>query len=354
MVPIDDVKPGMIIGEDVFSDVGQMLISANTELDEKNLGKLRLYGIYILPIKGTIDYGNIEVEQNIPAKKLTRDTQEFKNFESCYTNHSLSLQDQMLNIGEGKNINISELFLISEDLLQTVKHKRDLFNFLGNIKNFDDYTYSHSLNVSLISYTIGQWLSFRQKKLMRLAIAGLLHDIGKIKINRDILNKPGKLTDDEYKEIKKHTIYGFQLLKNQDISHDIKMAVLMHHERYDGSGYPLGVKNNQINNFAKIVAVADIYDALTSDRPYRNKFSPFHVIRQFEQDYFGHLDTRILMTFLQNIAYCYLDSYCVLSTGKKGKIIFINKQFPSRPIVQVDNVIIDLSQEQKIYIDKII
>ena len=111
MIPVDDVKPGMIIGEDVFSDVGQMLISANTELDEKNLGKLRLYGIYILPIKGTIDYGNIEVEQNIPAKKLTRDTQEFKNFESCYTNHSLSLQDQMLNIGEGQNnlVQIAEL-----------------------------------------------------------------------------------------------------------------------------------------------------------------------------------------------------------------------------------------------------
>lgn len=350
IVSIDDLKSGMIVAENIFTNVGQMLIAENTKLDKKNLGKLRLYGISSMPIK--------EFIEDFDKKNLSLDpdrvSKEFKVFESSYSDHTVSLKDEMINIGDGKHIDISKLFSISSNLLSTVKYKSNLFGFLTSLQGFDDYTYTHCLNVSLICHTIGEWLGFNSEKLMHLSVAGLLHDIGKTKIDKNILNKPGKLTDEEYEEIKRHTIYGFQAIEKQNIPYNIKMAVLMHHERYDGSGYPLKAKNNQINDFAKIVAIADVYDALTSNRPYRNRYSPFHVIRQFEQKYFRYLDTKFLMVFLQNIAYCYLDSWCLLSTGEEGKIIFVDKNLPSRPIVQVDKSIIDLSQEQDIFIDRII
>jgi len=354
VVPLNNVQAGMIVAQDIFTDVGQMLIAVDTRLDEKSIRKLKLYGVRDVPVKENIDDLDVFSLKYEPVKQSVRASEQFKAFESSYTDYNIALKDQMLDIGEGKHIDIAQLFSMSSDLLTTVKHKSSLFSFLTNLQSFDDYTYSHCLNVSLICHIIGQWLGFSHEKLMHLSVAGLLHDIGKTKIHKNILNKPGKLTKEEYEEMKNHPVHGFKIIEKQDIPYNIKMAVLMHHERYDGTGYPLGAKNHQINDFAKIVAIADVYDALTSDRPYRNKYSPFHVIRQFEQEYLGHLDTRFLMLFLQNIAYCYLDSWCTLSTGEEGKIIFINNRLPSRPIVQVDNAIIDLSQEQNIYIEGLI
>ncbi|SKC58981.1 HD-GYP domain-containing protein [Maledivibacter halophilus] len=352
-VPIDEIEPGMIIAQDIFTDMGQMLISTDTKLDEKHLRKLKLYQIKDAVIKEVVEEDSSH-KNNLNIETSRKDRKKFQLFTSSYLEHNNSLKDQMMDISEGKEIDISELFSISSDLLDCVKHRSNLFNFLSSLQSFDDYTYSHCINVSLISYTIGQWLGFSKKELMNISVAGLLHDIGKTKIDRNILNKPGPLTNAEYEIVKKHSTYGFKIIEKQDISYNIKMAVLMHHERYDGSGYPLRAKNNEINNYAKIVAIADVYDALTSKRPYRDKFSPFYVIDKFEKEYLGKMDTRFLMKFLQNIAYCYLDNWCLLSTGEEAKIIFINKQMPSRPIVQIDNTILDLSQEIDIYIESVL
>lgn len=354
IISIDHVNPGMITARDIFTDVGQMLIGANTELDGKHLRKLRLYQIHDVPIKEFMPKVNSPSEPIHPIRRSKENHERLKLFEASYMENNVSLKDQMLSISEGKRINVAELFCISDELLTTIKYKSNLFSFLNNLQGFDDYTYSHCINVSLISNTIGQWLGFGEKELMNISVAGLLHDIGKTQIDKSILNKPSKLTDEEEAIMKKHAEYGFKIIEKQDIDYNIKMAVLMHHERYDGSGYPLKAKNNQINDYAKIVAIADVYDALTSDRPYRSRFTPFYVIHRFEQEYLGHLDTKFLMTFLQNIAYCYLDSWCLLSTGEEAKIMFINKHDLSRPIVQVDNVILDLSHEKSIYIEKIL
>lgn len=354
LISIDHVTPGMITAQDIFTDVGQMLIGAHTELDEKHLRKLRLYQVHDVPIKEILPEINIQNKPITPMRKSKENVERLKLFESSYSENRVSLKDQMLDISEGKHIDVTELFSISDDLLTTVKYKSNLFSFLNNLQCFDDYTYSHCINVSLISHTIGQWLGFSKDELMNISVAGLLHDIGKTKIDKSILNKPGALTDEEYDIMQKHAEYGFKIIEKQDIEYNIKMAVLMHHERYDGSGYPLQAKNDQINDYAKIVAIADVYDALTSDRPYRSKFTPFYVIHRFEQEYLSHLDTKFLMTFLQNIAYCYLDSWCLLSTGEEAKIVFINKHIPSKPIVQVDNVILDLSQEKSIHIERVL
>lgn len=344
---IEEITPGMISFQDIYSDTGQLLVAKDTELTPNHIDKLLSYDIPGVPIIKEDD------EEELTTENI-QDTEEFKEFKENYEDTKSSVQSQILDIGDGKSIDVTELFTITNDLMGDMNYKSSLFNFLNNIQHFDDYTYSHSLNVSLIAYTLGQWLNLSGDELENLTVAGLLHDVGKTKIPLDILNKPDKLTDDEFEEVKKHTIYGYEIVEHQDIPYEMKMAVLMHHERYDGSGYPFKVKNEKINKYAKIIAIADLYDAMTSDRPYRKKITPFQVINEFQRNYLGKLDTAILMVFLQNIAYCYLDAMCELSNGETGKIIFINKQRPSQPIVKVGDGIVDLSQQKELSIVKLL
>mgnify|MGYP000892881401 CR=1 FL=1 len=355
IVSVSDLKPGMILGEDVFNSVGLRLLTSGTVLNDKNIAKLHMYGIDYVHIveEFSIEYAR-KNEHEVLKSQSIRKLKTFKAFEKSYNHGVNQLHNHIVDIGEGKSINISELFSISEDMMATMESKRDLFAFLHNLRMVDDYTYTHSINVSLLCNIFGQWVGLSGEDLKNITVAGLIHDIGKTKIDPAILNKPGKLTPEEFEEIKKHTVYGFRMVEKQNIDKNIKMAVLMHHEKFDGSGYPLGAKGEQINDYAKIVSIADIYDAMTSNRSYREKFCPFRVIESFEQESYGKLDTRFLLEFLKNIAYNYLNCWVRLSTGEEGEIVFINSHHLSRPIVRVDNTLIDMSEEKDLFIEEII
>jgi HD-GYP domain-containing protein (c-di-GMP phosphodiesterase class II) len=200
-------------------------------------------------------------------------------------------------------------------------------------------------------------MGFNEKQLDEIAIAGLLHDLGKTKISQELLSKPGKLTPKEFDEIKKHTVLGFMMVEKAiNISPDIKYAILMHHEKIDGTGYPTGATENQIPLYARIIAVADIYDAMTSNRTYRDKLCPFEVIKDFEMQTYGKLDTEVLSVFLKNIANSYLGDFVELSSGEIAEVIFINPNRIWQPIVKSGNDFIDLSsrEESSNYIKQII
>ncbi len=350
----DDLMPGMVLAEDVFSSVGLRLFKQGTELDDKSIAKIRLYDIDYVLIYEDVNIDYVKVKETEVESKSIRKMQEFKAFKSSYTKNVNTLQDYITHIGEGKNVSITDLFSISQEIVSEVQTKSDILAFMHNLKLSDDYTYTHSVNVSLLCNIFGQWLGFDKEKLKNITVAGLIHDIGKVKIDPNILNKPGKLTPEEFEEIKKHPVYGYRMVQNQDIHRDIKLAVLMHHEKYDGTGYPTGAKSNQINEFAKIVAIADIYDAMTSNRSYRDRFCPFKVIQTFEQECYGKLDTEFLLIFLKNIAYNYLNCWVRLSSGEEGEIVFINQNNLSRPIVSIDNVLVDLSNEKDLTIEELI
>lgn len=343
----------MILANDVLSDTGLTLLSQNTELNIKSIMKLQLYQVKYVNIFQNSLTKDLVIDEPSTTKKQVKNTKHFKHFKSIHCEQKEILKRQMTDISDGKAIDISELYKISSDLIHTLNDKGNLHYFLNNLQEFDNYTYSHSINVALVSHSLGQWIGFSDNDLMELSVAGLLHDIGKTKIDISILNKPGKLTPQEYEEMKKHTIYGFRIVEHQKIPYKIKMAVLMHHEKFDGSGYPVRAKGSQIHDYAKIISIADVYDAMTSNRPYRNKLCPFSVIEHMERTCLGKLDPFFLMAFLRRIAYCYLDNWVVLSTGEEGKIKFINKNNPSRPIVQIDNTLVNLSQEEDIFIKEI-
>jgi HD-GYP domain-containing protein (c-di-GMP phosphodiesterase class II) len=178
-----------------------------------------------------------------------------------------------------------------------------------------------------------------------------LHDIGKTKIPIEVLNKKGRLTDEEFAVIKTHTTLGYRILEKHNIPQSIKLAALSHHEKINGKGYPLGMAEDKIDALAKIVSICDIYDAMTANRIYRPKLCPFEVIRTFERSVYGELDTEYLLIFLKNIATTYLDCPVKLSDGRAATVIFINKLNLSRPIVRLDNgEMLDLSQTDDIVI----
>lgn len=354
-ISLDMAKPGMILAKDIYNSRSLTLVSADTELTDRHIEKLKFYGISNIAIKNIVPESlkTLNHEGITPAFYI-KTPKKFKELSSAYSKSQDKFKSLLLDISDGHDVEVSDLFDISHNIIKNIEYKSKLFGFLSTLQSIDDYTYRHSINVSVISYIFGQWVGLSKKALKELAVAGLLHDIGKTKIPNTLLNKPGKLTPEEFNEIKKHTVYGFKIIEKQKLPRDIKMAVLMHHEKYDGSGYPLHVTNDQINMYTKIISIADIYDAMTSDRPYRNKFTPFHVISDFEGGYYGKLDTKYLMIFLNNIAYCYLDNWCILSNGKEAKIVFVNKNFPSKPIVQVNNTLIDLSEEKDLFIEELI
>jgi putative nucleotidyltransferase with HDIG domain len=249
-------------------------------------------------------------------------------------------------IGRGAAVDVHSVSEISRHIMKEFGTVSDVINYLHLVRPMDDYTYSHSLNVSLMSIIIARWMNLSEAEIDEIATAGLLHDIGKTKISDKLLLKPGKLTDLEFDELKKHPILGYMMMENvKDATLNMKYSVLMHHEKIDGSGYPVGALDEEIPLFPKIIAIADIYDAMTSNRAYRNRMCPFEVIKNFEMQTFGKLDTRILTVFIKNIANTYMGDFVELNSGEICEIVFINQNRIWQPIVRFGDEFIDLFQD---------
>jgi putative nucleotidyltransferase with HDIG domain len=255
-----------------------------------------------------------------------------------------------------KNIyetNLSEFLKYTQDISGGAKRKKAIKQFIQTMRISDEETFFHCVNVSLLCHMLGDWVNFKEEDVMFLTIAGMLHDIGKIQIPKNILYKKERLTDAEFSIIKTHAVSGYSLLKDMDFPDDIKLTTLMHHERIDGSGYPDKLTGSKINRFACIVSICDIYDAMTSDRCYRSKVSPFKVIRSLESQSYGALKKEYLMVFLQNIARTFLHKTARLNDGRDCEVIMINNRDLSHPIVKCGNDIIDLSVHNELDIHEV-
>ena len=212
----------------------------------------------------------------------------------------------------------------------------------------------HCLNVGLITRMIGRWLHMEKTDVNTLTIAGVLHDIGKCKIPDDVLNKPDKLTDEEFALIKKHPQFGFDLIRDLQIDSRIKRTALMHHERCDGSGYPSQLDSSLIDDFAMITAIADVYDAMTAARRYRAPLCPFAVISSFESEGFTKYNTKFLLLFLKKLATTYQSNRVMLNDSRFCNIVMLNPHELSRPIVRFDDgSILDLSTNREFFIKSV-
>ena len=351
----------MKTGEDVFSYNNQMIVPKGATLDDKIITRLEFYSVLAIRVMddGESDGGSEpaanlaegEISENSSYSQKVKNSKQFKKFEESFIANSRTFKDKLKDIAEnGAEVDSRAMIdsitsLIDEDMTGIT-----VFDMLHNMRQYDDFTYMHSMNVSLICNVFAKWLKMSQADIDILTLGGLLHDIGKIKIPDNIIRKPDKLSPAEYNIIKTHSLQGYNILKDKNIDDNVKQCALMHHERCDGSGYPLGLEGDKINTYAKIVAIADVYDAMTAARIYRGPLCPFKVISIFESEGLQKYDGHYILTFLEHVATTYMNNRVRLNNGMEGDVIFMNRNQYSRPMLQCADKFIDLSKEPDLYI----
>ncbi|MEQ2528584.1 HD-GYP domain-containing protein [Bacillaceae bacterium CLA-AA-H227] len=265
------------------------------------------------------------------------------------------MKELFKDIGNGGKLSLE---IIQENIVPTIRQAAEiphLYHLFYELNEKDEYTYRHTICVGIIATMIGKWLNLPPKDLNDLTLGATLHDIGKAKISVEILHKPGKLTKEEYDEMKLHTIYGYELLKNIDsINENVALIALQHHEREDGKGYPMGLTGHQIGYLSKIVAVADVFHAMSSTRVY-HQASPFYeVMKQMQNDAFGKLEPNIVLTFINKIMNTLVGKRVMLTDRSEGMILMIDPYDPIRCLVQTDERLIDLRYSQSLQIEKVL
>lgn len=340
----------MITAEDIYTKDNHLVIAKGTTLTDKIITRLVFYSIIELSVYSTSQRPD-EIDMDYTYIEKIKKSESFHRFHLAYKNTVNNFKESLDQIvSDRQELETDQLLADASKILYQCDSYIELFNMLHCMRNYDDTTYVHSLNVALICNIIGKWLHFEPEDLEAITLAGLLHDLGKLMIPSQIISKPTKLTAEEFTLIKTHTIRGYNILKNKQLDPRIKHAALMHHERCDGSGYPYGFYAEQIDPFAKLVAIADVYDAMTCARVYRGPLCPFDVITLFETEGYTKYDPKYIMTFLEGIAQTYIHNSVKLSDGTVGEIILINKLELSRPVIKVGDAFVDLTKQRELQI----
>lgn len=331
---LDTLKAGMKLGKDIISADRKILLAAGTQLSDAHIKHL-----CELNVKSVV----------ITVSSIDRSDQTFSDFTHKYAHILDSVKDAFEHVRVFNEVPLVQMQELVQFSINPITETFGIIEYLHKIQKQDGYTYQHSLNVAIIAGVIGKWFKYQGRELADLILAGLLHDLGKLKVPLSILNKPEKLSFEEMQEIKKHPDQGYQLIKDADISKKVKNAILQHHERYDGSGYPQGLKFSEICDYAAIIAVADIYDAITTKRVYRGKQTPLLAAEILAEQMYGQLDPHICNTFLAYLNKSCLGANVRLSDGRAAKIIHIDSQRICWPIIKTtDGQIIDLSMDRTV------
>lgn len=221
-----------------------------------------------------------------------------------------------------------------------------ILQWISYMRGADEYLYTHSVNVAILNGLMGKWLGMPVEESKNLVMTGLLHDIGKIRIDEEVLNKPGRLTEDEFESIKQHPLHSYRILKESGVTDEnILRGVRGHHEKGNGGGYPDGLILEDISYYAKITAISDIYDAMVAKRIYKEAKTPFEVLDEFYRDKFSNLDIRLVDIFLDKMATEMTGRDVVISDGRIAHIVFVEKSNFAYPIVQYRDEVIHTSRE---------
>jgi HD-GYP domain-containing protein (c-di-GMP phosphodiesterase class II) len=232
------------------------------------------------------------------------------------------IRDYLQDIRMGRSVETEGIRKTVDRMIQSVFRNRDALASLTRIKGYDEYTFVHSINVCILSITLGRHLQFGIEQLQQIGIGGLLHDAGKMRIPPSILNKPGKVTEEEFSEIKKHPIYTLEYLEQEEgIPEASKILGLQHHERCNGQGYPYGLTEGEISLFGQIAAIVDVYDAVTSDRCYKKAIFPWEGVRMiYLSAQKNEFNLALTEQFIQCMGVYPIGSVVQLETGEVGVV----------------------------------
>ena len=338
-VPTRLLQVGMKIDQSIVDGTNRILIARGAELDDfmiNGLRKLGISGVYIRE-------GEEEMMESSADEPVAQETLEIIEKLRVQDRKSVSISESVrARVAEGvsylySNTDSEKLADatkdIANDLMKAIDENDAIAVDISALKVSDEYTFKHSVDVATMSMIVAKKLGMSHDEIYDIGIAGLLHDIGKSKIPNEILNKPGRLTEDEFDIMKQHSVFGYRILQQKkDIKESIKLAVLQHHEKINGNGYPMGVGVTQITPFAKILSVVDIYDALVTERPYKEGFSPRDAVEML-MAMTAELDIVSLRGFLGSVILYPVGTTVQLSNGECARVVENYEETILRPKV---------------------
>lgn len=341
-IPIEDLELGMyVVGLDTPWIRTPFLIHKFLIKSVKQIDKLRDYGVKWVDIdtsKGKDHKNALPVEASSEEfdnnfEKLAQHVtpkgdipgvsyeEEIVQSKRVYRDVKKLVEETMNDVRLGRGIHMPKLNEASDSMINSLLRNKNAFLSLARLKSYDQYTFYHSVNVSILSLSVGIFLDYHRTELQMLGAGGLLHDIGKTRVPDNILNKPGKLTEAEFSIIKKHVEYGQQILANtENIPKNSLIMLLEHHERFDGSGYPQGLKGKDISYPGGIAGIADVFDALTTERVYKKAMLPQDALREMYKMGKSFIPS-LLERFIQCIGIYPVGSLVKLNTGETGLVI---------------------------------
>ena len=350
-LPLSKVRPGMVAADFVFPlSLSQPIINPNTLLTTEVIERLRMHGIYSVPVKIDDEYlirenllPDVEPllsdELKIEAESGIRRLFETVAAEASDENYSTAHQV------------VKELDNVVDQLVDTLEANPHEMVRIADLKSYDDYTYHHSLSVAVLSIAIGQSMGCNQDTMRLIGRSAIMHDIGKMFVPIEIINKPSRLTDDEFAKIKEHPRSGYEYLVAGGIGDDaIRKGVLQHHEKIDGTGYPDGVTGNEMLLISNVISVADVYDAVTSYRSYRTPMPPADALELIMGSVGVAFEYDIVKAFIDKLEFYPVNTCVELSNSRVG--IVLDNKSSMRPILSMlDNgEVLDLMDRKNLSI----
>lgn len=329
LMPINMCHPGMRLAKNIYNDDGMVLLAVNVELSQRLIDRLFTYGIDYIYIQDSRTNDIIQ-EDIIQDETRSKAVLEIRNtFKKVMEDSNKRGAVHYYDIGR----NFRDVMkMIIDDL----SAHQGAMVMLNNMNVKDNYLFQHSVNVSIYAIMLGISYGYSRENLETLGLGALLHDIGKTKVPLGILRKPSQLTEQEFTEMKNHTTYGFNILKDEpNIPLLSAHCALQHHERINGSGYPRGIQGTEINEFAKWIGLVDSYDAMTTTRVYRRPLLPHEAMEQLFAGSGTMYDQSQIALFRDKIAIYPLGITVRLNTGEFGIVSKLNVTVPHRPIVRV-------------------
>jgi putative nucleotidyltransferase with HDIG domain len=338
-IGIEDVRVGMYL-EDVFNAQDVLLLSANVSvLSHEQIEHLKNQGVtsvFINTEKGAdirepaVEAGSLRAEKGEnEAAVPVREAEYFKELEKAKEVHRESIQTARVAleaIRKNQKFSVQKIERAAEGIVESILRNPDALVSLSQIKGYDEYTYVHSVNVGVLVTALANALGYSRERLVQVGTGGLLHDVGKMRVPERILNKPGKYTDEEFNVMKKHPLLGLEIANQKKGISDISKAIIIeHHERFNGQGYPHGLKGEQIREVGLISAVADVYDALTSDRIYRAAWPPQKALGLIFQGCDIEYSRYIVERFTKHLGIYPVGSFVQLVSGELGVVTQLNR-----------------------------
>ncbi|WP_062051961.1 HD-GYP domain-containing protein [Bacillus sp. JCM 19034] len=352
-VKLYQVEPGCITNKEVPGLTKLPLVKRNTTLTEELLSVLKAFMVETIDVKPIKSNG----ESFTPS--VIRPAMEHKpiDFVSLYL-QAVKKYESLFKVWQsGKKVEVNEVRAVLLPLFKHLNKEHQKLIYLHHYSTVDDYLYHHSIYVGILSYYLAYKLHYSPGECIQIGLAGALADVGMAKVTPRLLtNEKSTLTDHDFEEIKKHPVFSYNMIKGSpDVTELMTLAILQHHERNDGSGYPLGIKEDKIHRYGQIIAVADVYHAMTTERHHRKKRSTFQVLEEISTGQFGKFEYQVIQALMQSINYISNGNRVRLSNGEEANIVFFDEQHPTRPLVKLDKgEMINLAHNHSIFIEELL